>query len=80
MLYSINIKNQCELNVFLQFILRFHFSFVIIFLILMAIMSTGSAEIIALASIVIYDLYQVSIHKTESQYEVDSFHVEHILS
>lgn len=54
--------------------------YVIIFLILMAIMSTGSAEIIALASIVIYDLYQVSIHKTESQYEVDSFHVEHILS
>ena len=33
--------------------------YVIIFLILMAIMSTGSAEVIAVASIIIYDIYQV---------------------
>ena len=33
--------------------------YAILFLILMAVMSTGSAEVIAVASIVIYDVYQV---------------------
>ena len=33
--------------------------YAILFLILMAVMSTGSAEVIAVASIVIYDIYQV---------------------
>ena len=35
--------------------------YAILFLILMAVMSTGSAEVIAVASIVIYDVYQVRI-------------------
>ena len=35
--------------------------YAILFLILMAVMSTGSAEVIAVASIVIYDVYQVYI-------------------
>ena len=35
--------------------------YAILFLILMAVMSTGSAEVIAVASIVIYDIYQVRI-------------------
>ena len=30
-----------------------------LFLILMAVMSTGSAEVIAVASLIIYDIYQV---------------------
>ena len=33
--------------------------YAMLFLILMAVMSTGSAEVIAVASIVIYDVYQV---------------------
>ena len=33
--------------------------YAILFLILMAVMSTGSAEVIAVASIIIYDIYQV---------------------
>ena len=33
--------------------------YAILFLILMAVMSTGSAEVIAVASIIIYDVYQV---------------------
>ena len=33
--------------------------YAVLFLILMAIMSTGSAEVIAVASIIIYDIYQV---------------------
>ena len=37
--------------------------YAILFLILMAVMSTGSAEVIAVASIVIYDIYQVRIYK-----------------
>ena len=32
-----------------------------LFLILMAVMSTGSAEVIAVASIIIYDVYQAYI-------------------
>ena len=32
--------------------------YAILFLILMAVMSTGSAEVIAVASVVIYDIYQ----------------------
>ena len=36
-------------------------AYAILFLILMAVMSTGSAEVIAVASIVIYDVYQVYI-------------------
>ena len=40
--------------------------YVIIFLILMAIMSTGSAEVIAVASIIIYDIYQVKISVKET--------------
>ena len=36
--------------------------YAILFLILMAVMSTGSAEVIAVASIIIYDIYQVYIH------------------
>ena len=35
--------------------------YAILFLILMAVMSTGSAEVIAVASIIIYDVYQVRI-------------------
>ena len=35
--------------------------YAILFLILMAVMSTGSAEVIAVASIVIYDVYQAYI-------------------
>ena len=35
--------------------------YAILFLILMAVMSTGSAEVIAVASIIIYDIYQVNI-------------------
>ena len=35
--------------------------YAVLFLILMAIMSTGSAEVIAVASIIIYDIYQVNI-------------------
>ena len=38
--------------------------YAILFLILMAVMSTGSAEVIAVASIIIYDVYQVRIHTT----------------
>ena len=38
--------------------------YAILFLILMAVMSTGSAEVIAVASIVIYDVYQVRNIKT----------------
>ena len=34
--------------------------YAILFLMLMAIMSTGSAEVIAVASIIIYDIYQVA--------------------
>ena len=34
--------------------------YAMLFLILMAVMSTGSAEVIAVASIIIYDVYQVS--------------------
>ena len=34
--------------------------YAILFLILMAVMSTGSAEVIAVASIIIYDIYQVN--------------------
>ena len=34
--------------------------YAMLFLILMAVMSTGSAEVIAVASIIIYDIYQVS--------------------
>ncbi len=33
--------------------------YAVLFLILMAVMSTGSAEVIAVASIIIYDVYQV---------------------
>ena len=33
--------------------------YAMLFLILMAVMSTGSAEVIAVASIIIYDVYQV---------------------
>ena len=32
-----------------------------LFLILMAVMSTGSAEVIAVASIIIYDVYQAYV-------------------
>ena len=35
--------------------------YAILFLILMAVMSTGSAEVIAVASIVIYDVYQAYV-------------------
>ena len=35
--------------------------YAILFLILMAVMSTGSAEVIAVASIIIYDIYQVKL-------------------
>ena len=35
--------------------------YAMLFLILMAVMSTGSAEVIAVASIVIYDVYQAYI-------------------
>ena len=35
--------------------------FAILFLILMAVMSTGSAEVIAVASVIIYDIYQTYI-------------------
>ena len=35
--------------------------YAVLFLILMAVMSTGSAEVIAVASIVIYDVYQAYI-------------------
>ena len=35
--------------------------YAILFLILMAVMSTGSAEVIAVASILIYDVYQAYI-------------------
>merc|ERR1719273_1395169 len=35
--------------------------YAILFLILMAVMSTGSAEVIAVASIVIYDIYQAYV-------------------
>ncbi|XP_076358107.1 uncharacterized protein LOC143250869 isoform X2 [Tachypleus tridentatus] len=35
--------------------------YALIFLILMAVMSTGSAEVIAVASVIIYDVYQVYI-------------------
>ena len=34
--------------------------YAMLFLILMAVMSTGSAEVIAVASIIIYDIYQVN--------------------
>ena len=40
--------------------------YAILFLILMAVMSTGSAEVIAVASIIIYDIYQVIISKVFS--------------
>ncbi len=36
--------------------------YAMLFLILMAVMSTGSAEVIAVASIVIYDVYQVGFY------------------
>merc|ERR1719273_1316132 len=35
--------------------------YAVLFLILMAVMSTGSAEVIAVASILIYDIYQAYI-------------------
>merc|ERR1719369_1823829 len=35
--------------------------YAMLFLILMAVMSTGSAEVIAVASIIIYDVYQAYI-------------------
>merc|ERR1712223_2279379 len=35
--------------------------YAILFLILMAVMSTGSAEVIAVASIIIYDIYQAYV-------------------
>ncbi len=37
-----------------------------LFLILMAVMSTGSAEVIAVASIIIYDIYQAYIEPFRS--------------
>ena len=37
--------------------------YAMLFLILMAVMSTGSAEVIAVASIIIYDIYQVRFHE-----------------
>ncbi|XP_076358108.1 uncharacterized protein LOC143250870 [Tachypleus tridentatus] len=40
--------------------------YAMIFLILMAVMSTGSAEVIAVASVIIYDVYQVYIQPFRS--------------
>ena len=37
--------------------------YAMLFLILMAVMSPGSAEVIAVASIIIYDIYQVRFHE-----------------
>ena len=42
--------------------------YAILFLILMAVMSTGSAEVIAVASIIIYDIYQVIIINWNTSY------------
>ena len=48
--------------------------YAILFLILMAVMSTGSAEVIAVASIIIYDIYQVRktiFHMFSDDYTTD---------
>ena len=48
--------------------------YAMLFLILMAVMSTGSAEVIAVASIIIYDIYQVRFHKIFLYEQEDTTH------
>lgn len=51
-----------------------------LFLILMAVMSTGSAEVIAVASIIIYDVYQTYLCPFRPNLQVENANVlEHIL-
>lgn len=44
--------------------------YAILFLILMAVMSTGSAEVIAVASIMIYDIYQVRKEHPQPRWKI----------
>ena len=48
--------------------------YAILFLILMAVMSTGSAEVIAVASIIIYDIYQVFKKKSANIVDILATH------